>query len=327
MVTRLWKLVLVLNGVRYGKTVAQLRSELEISRSTLYRDLDMLEAAGVGLSRAKINGEARIALDGLKTLAVAPTVLQVAALCLARDALTPLEGTAAVRELDALLAQWGRRVDAGLDAAPRDTQVVGPALVETIDAASRNRHRLVLEYQGARDEAPRRREVDPLVMRLEEQSPYLFGYCYERKGYRLFKLARIAAAHETKTPAGDHSAVDLEALLEHSVKVWLGDRHFAVVVRLSPSKARFAREYPLTAHQELEPQPDGAVLVRAEVNGLVEALRWVLSWGADAAVVAPQELRQAVRQELAAAAAHYADGPISIGAERVVSQSRDTGGA
>jgi predicted DNA-binding transcriptional regulator YafY len=330
VVARLWKLVLALHRARYGRTAAQLCEELGVSRSTLYRDLSMLDDARVGMARVTVNGETRILLEGLKTLAVTPTVLQVAALRLARDALGPLEGTDVVRELDSLLEQWPPASAPDYSVGPRAGSGSRSALLTVLDAALRTRRRVVIEYQGTQDDAPRRRELDPLVLRLEHDQPYLFAYCHERQDYRLFKLARVAAIHESEKPAGDHADVDLDALLASSVKVWLGGEPERVVVRIARSKARFAAEYPLVPHQEVETLPDGTVLVRAAVTGLVEALRWVLSWGADAEVVAPRELRDAVREELSGALGRYADGPKGVAAagegEEVVSHRWDRGG-
>ncbi len=325
VVTRLWRLVLALHGTRYGRTAIQLCEALGVSRSTLYRDLRMLEEARVGLARMTVNGETRILLDGLQTLAVTPTVLQIAALRLARDALQPLDGTEVVRELDRLLEQWPQGSTADFSVSPR-VSAARSAILATLDTALRTRHRVVLEYQGTRDPGPRRREVDPLVLRLEHDQPYLFAFCHEREDYRLFKLARVAAAQQCGQVAGDHSHVDLDALLTHSVKVWLGGELHRVVVRLSRAKARFLSEYPLVPDQEVETLPGGTALVRAQVTGLVEAQRWVLSWGADAEVVAPKELRDAIRTELSGALRRYADGPVGAAGEEVVSPSWDRGG-
>ncbi|MBN2192052.1 MAG: transcriptional regulator [Polyangiaceae bacterium] len=327
VVTRLWHLVHTLNQARQPRTIAQLTEELGVSRSTLYRDLETLERAHVALERVNVNGEARVGLKGLRTLAVTPSLLQVAALRLAREALAPLDGTALVREVDDLLAQWSHVESKAPRVSQRIAATGRSALVAVLDATMTGHRRLVLEYQGHDDEAARRREIDPLLLHLVHDQPYLFAFCHLRQDYRLFKVARIAAAHATDVPADDHSAVDLEALLAHSVKVRLGDPTVMVVVRLSPRTARFAAEYPLVPDQELEPMPDGSALVRARVTGTIEALRWVLGWGADAEAVAPQELRQAVRQELGAAAQLYTDGPIDAAAVEVVSRRADTGGA
>jgi predicted DNA-binding transcriptional regulator YafY len=80
-----------------------------------------------------------------------------------------------------------------------------------------------------------------------------------------------------------------------------------VTVRLSAHVARFAGEWPLAPTQTLEPQPDGAVIVHADVAGTVEAMRWVLRWGDGAEALSPPELRRAVHEQLASALDRYMD--------------------
>jgi len=46
-------------------------------------------------------------------------------------------------------------------------------------------------------------------------------------------------------------------------------------------------------------KPDGSVIeFQADLSGLEEITRWVLSWGSKAKVLGPPELRQRVREEL-----------------------------
>jgi proteasome accessory factor B len=306
ILARLWQLVTVLHGARFGSTVSQLRQRLEVSRATLYRDLATLEEAGVKVETRTVNGEKRYWLWGHDIPAVAPSPLQLAALCLARESLGTFEGTNAVRQLDALLARWARLPKERL-AWTRRSRPQGPAaIVSTIDSALSRKKRVAIEYQGTEDAAPVRREVDPIALRAEGEQLYLFAFDNARAGYRTFKLSRTAAAQMLETRAGDHSGLDVEARFARSVKVWSGEDVTRIVVRISAEKARFVPEYPLVSDQEVEPQGDGSVLVRAEVNGTTEALRWVLSWGAHAEAIAPDALRQAVKAELGAANLRYA---------------------
>jgi predicted DNA-binding transcriptional regulator YafY len=69
-----------------------------------------------------------------------------------------------------------------------------------------------------------------------------------------------------------------------------------------------AHEYPLTSTQLIEPDGD-AVLVHAKVSGLEEVTRWVLRWGGDAQVLAPQALQDRLRTELARMTAHLSAQP------------------
>jgi predicted DNA-binding transcriptional regulator YafY len=306
VITRLMQIVVALHGARTGLSMRQLRERLGRSRATLYRDLKTLQEAELPIEHETVNGETRYRLSNWQIAAVAPTPLQLAALYLARQALGVFEGTNAVRELDQLLAKWPRPPKSSVKLVRHGTGADRPTLVNTVHGAINQHRQLSLDYRGARDGTPNERVVEPVILRAREDQLYLYAYDVGRADYRLFKLARIARAEMLPTAASDHSARDLESRFGRSVKVWSGDPVVKVAVRISPEKSRFVPEYPLVLGQEVETQQDGAVLVRAEVCGTAEALRWVLSWGGHAEVIGPAEFRQAAQREVTGAAALYA---------------------
>ncbi|MCC6528172.1 MAG: HTH domain-containing protein [Polyangiaceae bacterium] len=57
---RLWRLVDVLHSRRLGASIAVLREELQTSRATLYRDLALLQEAGVRIQADRVNGAFKI---------------------------------------------------------------------------------------------------------------------------------------------------------------------------------------------------------------------------------------------------------------------------
>ncbi len=69
-----------------------------------------------------------------------------------------------------------------------------------------------------------------------------------------------------------------------------GDGDFHVVLRFTPAYAGLIAEKQWHASQVVEPQPDGAVILRLHVNDLREVARWVMFWGRDCEVLEPAEL-------------------------------------
>ena len=305
VLNRLLHLLVALDRLRHGRTAEQLRAELGVSRSTFYRDLKTLEDCDLGLIRETINGEVRLRLPASLVTATTPTPLQHAALRLAREALREIEGLEAIDQLDALLRRWGVLPQARLAVSRRQLPGGRPDLLRCFDSAVQGKRRMNLEYQGARDQSPQWREIDPVALRLAGEQPYLFAFDHERKGYRVFKLSRATDARKLDSPALDHTDLDVDAEFARSVKVWVGEDPVDVAVLLAPEVARLASEYPLVPDQTLESYPDGSVMVRAKVNGITEAVRWVLGWGAQAEAIAPLALRKAVQQEVTGAADRY----------------------
>jgi predicted DNA-binding transcriptional regulator YafY len=300
---RQWRLLELLHGKPRGVPVRKLLDALKTSRATLYRDLAVLKGAEVPIEKSEQNGEARYRLLREAMSALQATDRLVYALRLARHSLAPLEGTTFLRELDALLP---RKPPAGHGPAVvvPPLQAAGePSVMTAIERAVFERARLAFTYTASRGE-PTERKVDPLVLHVRDSHLYLSAFDVAKGARRTFKVARISSAQVLAEKADEHPDYDDALVFAHSAKIWDGPL-VDVEVRISPRGARFVKEWPLVPLQQLEKLPDGAVLVRARVSGIIEAMRWVLRWGKDAQVIAPAELRAAVVTELLGAIAAY----------------------
>jgi predicted DNA-binding transcriptional regulator YafY len=307
MLIRQWQILQLLHGRRRGLTPKRLLEETGSSRATLYRDLDMLEQAGVPLLRETVNGEARVCLLGDKLPELTATPLQWDALRLARSYLTPLEGTSLLAELDALLDRNRPRKPATAEAAPAAPETPGARHARSLavlDAAIAQRKKVRFRYRSAGDAEYRTRTVDPLMWRLVEEHVYLIAFEPD-VGYRTFKVARMSHTERLEQDAAVHE-VDEDELFRGAVKIWSGPP-VDVEIRLSPYAARLLPEYPLCREQEVRLLADGGALLVAKVAGTKEVTRWVLHWGAHAEVLAPAELRHELREELRDALAPYED--------------------
>lgn len=311
MVMRQWEIVTHLGKHRRGMTVNQLSEATGASRATLYRDLRLLREVGAPVITERINGEVRYKLLGQSYPPLLPTSMQVAALHFARRMMSPLAGTRLVAEFDMLLA----RFSPALTAEPLTSERVSlrpPAAnarrycVKAVDQAIQDGKRIVFSYQSVNQSTSRIRRADPISLRFHDGQLYLIAHDIERQALRTFKLARVRDIEILEQPASPHPEYDENTLFAYSAKVWTG-APVHVTVRLSAHVARFAGEWPLAPTQTLEPQRDGSVIVHAQVAGTVEAMRWVLRWGDSAEAIAPQELRLAVREQLASALDCYMD--------------------
>ena len=71
-----------------------------------------------------------------------------------------------------------------------------------------------------------------------------------------------------------------------------------VVVRFTEQQAPYIRERICHPSQELEELEDGRVVLRLRAGGFYEIKSWVLSFGVAAEVLEPEELWEAVREEM-----------------------------
>jgi predicted DNA-binding transcriptional regulator YafY len=134
---------------------------------------------------------------------------------------------------------------------------------------------------------------------------YLLAYCHLREAQRTFALSRIRRAQMQARTFAIPKNFDAEKLLENRFGIFGGDREFRVRLVFDARTAPYAAERQWHARQVLNVLADGGAELTFPATDLREVMRWVLSWGAGARVMAPLELREMVRQELAWAAQAY----------------------
>ncbi len=289
-VVRLLRLVTLLQRRKRGLRLAELITEFNVTRQTIYKYLDDVEAAGVPLDRAARHGEAWVKLDG--DWLTPPGAAELFALVVARQALQGLPGSAAHQWLTPRLRELTTpriTVDAVAFAG------VGAAEIEH---ALINDKRLRIDYRGLKDDEPKSRVIEPIELRFSQRAWYVFALDVDRQEPRTFKLARITRAVALDEACAFVGAVDAEHEHENAVSVWTSADVHDVEVRIHPPQARVAHEYPLTRQQVVVADGD-AVIVRAQVSGLEEVTRWVLRWGRDAEVLGPPALLTRLREDVA----------------------------
>jgi proteasome accessory factor B len=310
--SRQFRIVLELHRHPLGSSSEKLAEQLGASRATINRDLELLRRrVGLPIERVRRTGEIWHRLRDLPLASVSATPLQLAALRLARDALAPLAGTALVGQLDALLALLpGETAPVpGLDVAGKPRGGAA-GIVRAIDVAMHRGRRLEIRTRVAAGAGEERRYLlDPLLLRVVDDDLYLFAWSHERRDTRTFKVARILQATVRDEPADSHADLVPEEAFRGAVKAWSGALT-RVRVRIQPAVAWLVDEYPLVTGQVVVREGDGAAVVCADVAGLVEPVRWVLSWGRNAEALEPEALRKAVAEELGEALRGYGDGKV-----------------
>lgn len=299
----------MLAGHRGGLSSEQLAERLRVSRPTVDRDLKALrDRVGIAISRKRVTGEVRHVLEGAP-LALAATPIERAALQLAYHALASLTGTRARATLGDLTTEIADdAASLHVRVRPPHREPIAPSVLESLERAMQRGRRVRVRARIAKHGGrPTTYHLDPLAIRLSAADPYLDAWAVERGALRTFKVARIEHVEILNERAEEHPEVDLDALFGSAVKTWQGDET-RVRIRIASEAAWSVREYPLVAGQLVFHEPDGSVIVEADVAGLIEVSRWVLSWGRHAEALEPAALRARVREELSVALGRYGGG-------------------
>ncbi|MEP4079726.1 helix-turn-helix transcriptional regulator [Haloferula sp.] len=239
---------------------------------------------------------------------------EMAALFLARSALGSIRGTELADKLrDAfgkLTRSMSERVQlnwSDLDEAfsrkvpemkGRDVKLFGQMAEAVVQQLEIGFHYRKLDADKA--EA---RSVQPLHLGEVDGGYYLIGMDKKRAALRTFALPRMTRLKVSETNFERPEGFDGREHLRRSFGVWsVSDDQtpFLVRVRLKGYAARLAQERRWHPTQEVEVLNGKGTKVDVcfEAGALEEVLRWVLSFGSKAKVMAPSELKEMVKEEL-----------------------------
>jgi proteasome accessory factor B len=183
--------------------------------------------------------------------------------------------------------------------------------VRQLTRAWADRHVVEITYEGAAYEGKAgersRRTVRPFLIEpsLQTHALYLIGWDEDRDGMRTFKIERIREVRVTQRSFEPPEGATLQRDLRRGWDIIADQPATEVVLRFSPAVADRVLETTWHSLQATERQADGSLIWRSTVSGVIEIRLWILSWGEDVEVLAPQELRTQVGEILARAAGRY----------------------
>ncbi|MGQ4719117.1 helix-turn-helix transcriptional regulator [Streptomyces anulatus] len=316
---RLVSLVLLLRQ-RGRLTADTLARELEVSTRTVLRDIEALSAAGVPVYAERGRHGGFALLPGFRTELTGLNHDETLALLAAGSGrgeqvfgLGPALASAMRKVVDALpeshqaaASDAAQRflVDPETDLLSRRSvvdQVPGATMVEVRRAVLSGR-KLRIHY-AATDQAPQWRTVDPIGLVTVRDRGYLLA---TRSGAdRTYRLSRVLAAEELPEPAQRPNRVDLDRIWrDRSARFLSGGDHVTALVRVDPVRREELLGTVLAVRAE-DPDTDGWPRLEVTFQDARHA-EWAL-WrlGTDAEALAPQSLRDALRDRAATLAARY----------------------
>jgi len=315
---RLMRVARLLEGNPNGMRPKDIADRLGMSVRNVYRDLKALERE-VGLPVWAADGRWGVESEGflppLKlTLQEAMAVFLGARLMVRYADKYDPDLASAFEKLAATLPEALRdRVARSLDVlqeAPRDAAFSDHVRQLTRAWAD---HRVVeITYEGAafegRSGERSRRTVRPFLIEpsLQTHALYLIGWDEGRDAMRTFKIERIREVRVTSRSFEAPEGTSLERDLRRGWDIIADQPAVDVVLRFAPAVADRVLETTWHALQRTERTPDGGLLWRSTVSGVIEIRLWILSWGEDVEVLEPADLREQVAGILSRAAARYA---------------------
>ncbi|MFP4475939.1 MAG: helix-turn-helix transcriptional regulator [Desulfatibacillaceae bacterium] len=327
---RQWRILRHIESSRNGLSVNEIAELEEVTRRTVYRDLEALQLAGFPLLNEPAEGGRKWAfVDGYKFKLPAPfTPTELMALHLYSDFTRIFEGTFfhdSLKSLhDKVRASLTQETIRFLETVQASFSVgIKPykdytRFREMLNHLSRtipNRHRVEMVYHALNSEKKTVRKVDPYKVWFFDGTMYLIGHCHLRGEIRTFVLDRIEMLDVTEETFKIPDDFSLDDYLRHSFKVMRTRELYTVRIRISPEWSRWVGERVWHESQRSEKLDDGGIELTFYLAGLDEIRQWVMSLGPEATVVEPPELVNMVVRSMSDALDNYRDAGEERGGE------------
>ncbi len=305
---RVLKILEMIQGrARYGpKDIA---AELEVSERTVFRDLNVLELAGVPFSYNKENHHywvrpgylfPALNLSDDETIgqATATVITNAPGLNVTKGATpTTRKLWAASPEQATKLLEDVEKVTAVLDLKLADHSR-SHETIRTIQWALCQGRKLTGTYASPYEPKPKRLDLHPYRLCLVRQAWYLVARPSNSDQPQTYRVTRFQTLRPSDAPSAVPDDFDLKAYFGNAWAVYRGVQSYEVVVQFKPEAADLVTETTWHSTQTIERHKDGSVTLSFTVDGLNEISFWLLGWSGRVTVIQPPELREMVVEQL-----------------------------
>ena len=280
-------------------------AEQECSDRTIYRDMQVLELAGIPVEFDKDDSCYRVRQDfrfpsfnvtedealgqgtaaaitagpGLDINAGANPVTRKLAATSKEDVAQILaDAEELVAVLDLKLADHSRHRD----------------IIHTIQWALVKRKQLAGTYRSPHEPDQVKLQLHPYRLCLVKQAWYLIARPDGDDAPRTYRAARFKTLRMSDTNAHVPDDFDLKGYFGNAWAVYRGEQSYAVEIVFTKEAAATVTEGIWHHTQKVHKNKDGSVTLTFQVDGLNEMVRWILGWGSRAKVIQPTELRDLV---------------------------------
>ena len=190
-------------------------------------------------------------------------------------------------------------IDTGYTFLEDSHTMIDPAIWEKITQGLRGHRVLEIRHKKAGGE-PEKRSVDPYHIANYRGEWYLIAHCHKRKSVLRFAISRIHEANVTERDYKIPADFDFRKFIGSSFGIMSGDEEFSVRIRFSKKQAPYIRERIWHRDQVISENRDGSIVLSFITNSSYEVIKWVLSWGSEARIIAPESLAQTMEKEIRA---------------------------
>ena len=289
-----------------AKAMAQ---ELEYSERTIYRDLQVLELAGIPWFFDEHDQCYRVRPDcRFPVLSLTDDELVGQAMATVATKAKGLDvgigASPTTRKLAAKSAENAQTIlaDAERLIAIFDLKLVDHSrhqeIFKTVQWAVLKQKQLTGQYESPYESKPVTLRLHPYRLCLVKNAWYVIGRPIDEKEPRTYRVARFKTLRMLDQPADVPDDFDLRQYFGNAWAVYRGEKIYDIEIWFSPEAAKIVTETQWHDTQKVVKQKDGSVILQFSIDGLEEITHWVLSWTGKAKVLQPRQLRDRVVEKL-----------------------------
>ena len=287
---------------REKTTAPELAERFEVSRRTINRDIEALCKAGIPIRTVQGTGGGISIMDGYRMDRTILTSKDMQMILAGLRSLDSVSGNSYYGQLMEKIQAGSSSLISGRDSILIDLsswyrESLTPK-IETIQDAIGDRHLVRFQYFSPSGDSER--TVEPYYLVFHWSSWYLWGWCRDRKAFRLFKLNRMDSVREMEE---NYECKDAPLPDLSNEKIFPG--RIRVKALFEPDqKWRLVEDFGPECFVEND---DGRLLFTTDHTDLESLVAWLMSFGDKAEVLEPEEAREAVAQMAKRMAMLYKD--------------------
>ena len=258
-------------------TAPALAERFEVSKRTINRDIEDLCKAGIPIRTTQGTGGGISIMDGYRMDRTLLTSKDMQMILAGLRSLDSVSGNSYYGQLMEKIQAGSSKFVSGRDSI-------------LIDLSSWYRDSLEPKIGTIQDAiGESERAVEPYYLVFRWSSWYLWGWCRDRKDYRLFKLNRMDDVRKSEE-AFDCREAPMPDLSNE--KIFPGK--IAVKALFAPDmKWRLVEDFGPDCFTESE---DGKLLFTAKYTDMENLITWLLTYGDKAEILEPREAREKIAQ-------------------------------
>ena len=170
-------------------------------------------------------------------------------------------------------------------------------IIESLTEAMLQKKTCHVKYHSFSDNKIKEFKIDPLNFFERKGGLYIFARITRFGDIRMLAVERIQAIELTNDSFVYPDDFDPEAALSSAFDI-IYDDPIEAKIWFSAAQARYVKERQWAKEQKIKEQKDGSIILEMKTSGFWDVKKWALSFGAEAEVLEPKELREAIGNEI-----------------------------